>query len=425
MVGRLKLEDLGTQDSHAKVFDFTEGTFNRHFVVGQPNSGKSVNIESAAEIAKSKGFLIIDMLDSGVGENLFWCVKGEPQIFYPTHNSEPYEIPASQYKILVIVPRYVELEGAGGSNPLVEYVQDTVPVEEMVKKAHDEDRILVLGHMFYHRAGGDNLKIFSKILNEVPELNINKFGLKIMFIIRETSLVGFSQRRIFHVNESLTKGALMGITKISRHFTIGLLQDTQLISDVAGSIHLLQDRLLIKRSTERMFMENYHWIWDKVEKNRLKILEAGHYSAASKKLAGRTFPSINRLRPDQFYAVFSNDDVILRRNPMPSFHHRRPAEYWTKFTGITPRYIESKTPTEMGQHANKLRMENVREFRIAYLMKILHDQEAQGLKHHNWKAAFEQFNAECEAKKMPDAVFKTLISAQMFYSRYKKASLPA
>ncbi len=119
--------------------------------------------------------------------------------------------------------------------------------------------------------------------------------------------------------------------------------------------------------------------------------------------------------------VYDDDKIVLERNPLPSFHHKREEDDWLETTGIRYSVNQSKAPTQMIKGGLRAEQETIRMERLRILQEMLDRIRANGQEKPNWNSLFIEFNDKVVAKCMPQLKFPSVGMMRTFYSLMMKS----
>lgn len=145
------------------------------FIIGKRGSGKSVLLEKLLETYYKLGYIVLDWNGAFDLEGLQWCVPDFDRV--PT-KEEPN--PYYAFPILLITPALTEIKTNGRTLKMwdeekkvyyevdaVSVVPDTMPLKDILRKAHTEKRICVFSIYFY-QVPQRGQKKFSEMLRDLP-----------------------------------------------------------------------------------------------------------------------------------------------------------------------------------------------------------------------------------------------------------------
>ena len=186
---------------------------------------------------------------------------------------------------------------------------------------------------------------------------------KIAIVINELRSVAPSSKLSGEAKAGLSKRAIYDLIPEARHFKLWFLGDYQSPQDLFSGVRFLANQIIIKRGSRNILGDDWNWLFDKVEKDRigfakkkgrkfknienvaqLKFYE-NKYSALKKYLDDRR-PYVDSLPDNVAYITYINNEYKRQRIDLPSFHHKQSTEDFMADTGITWKTIENKKPTE-------------------------------------------------------------------------------
>ena len=155
-------------------------------------------------------------------------------------------------------------------------------------------------------------------------------------VIREASeLLPQGTKGDYSGDSLLAKKGMMGLTKKSRHESINLILDTQRFEDIVPNIREQHSVLIIKHSKEKLLGEHLKEYEEKIDSQRLKILEKTRYSSNGYKKVRKAWPYIKELGFNYAYLVRSDNMPRLEKIPTPSFHHKEPTDNWCNIMNVS------------------------------------------------------------------------------------------
>jgi len=186
---------------------------------------------------------------------------------------------------------------------------------------------------------------------------------KIAIVINELRSVAPSSKLSGEAKAGLSKRAIYDLIPEARHFKLWFLGDYQSPQDLFSGVRFLANQIIIKRGSRNILGDDWNWLFDKVEKDRigfakkkgrkfknienvaqLKFYE-NKYPALKKYLDDRR-PYVDSLPDNVAYITYINNEYKRQRIDLPSFHHKQSTEDFMADTGITWKTIENKKPTE-------------------------------------------------------------------------------
>ena len=186
---------------------------------------------------------------------------------------------------------------------------------------------------------------------------------KIAIVINELRSVAPSSKLSGEAKAGLSKRAIYDLIPEARHFKLWFLGDYQSPQDLFSGVRYLANQIIIKRGSRNILGDDWTWLFDKVEKDRigfarkfggkLKDIEnvaqlkfyENRYPQLKKWLDDRR-PYVDSLPDNVAYITYVNNEYKRQRIDLPSFHHKQSVEDFMSDTGITWKTVENKKPTE-------------------------------------------------------------------------------
>lgn len=186
---------------------------------------------------------------------------------------------------------------------------------------------------------------------------------KIAIVINELRSVAPSSKLSGEKGASASKRSIYDLIPEARHFKIWFLGDYQSPQDLFSGVRYLANQIIIKRGSRNILGDDWTWLFDKVEKDRigfarkfggkLKDIEnvaqlkfyENRYPQLKKWLDDRR-PYVDSLPDNVAYITYVNNEYKRQRIDLPSFHHKQSVEDFMSDTGITWKTIQNKKPME-------------------------------------------------------------------------------
>jgi len=187
---------------------------------------------------------------------------------------------------------------------------------------------------------------------------------KIAIVINELRSVAPSSKLSGEAKAGLSKRAIYDLIPEARHFKLWFLGDYQSPQDLFSGVRFLANQIVIKRGSRNILGDDWTWLFDKVEKDRigfakkmggkqLKNIEniaqlkfyENKYPQLKKHLDDRR-PYVDNLPDNVAYITYINNEYKRQRIDLPSFHHKQSTEDFIADTGIIWKTVENKKPTE-------------------------------------------------------------------------------
>ena len=280
--------------------------------------------------------------------------------------------------------------------PLIKICQITTPTstqraekfrEEFTKivlDARDEHRVVVMNPAIFE-GSKDKFDTVTEIFRMIPYL-MKKSGHfkpltekevgksrkywnkwqksyhKVVIVINELRSVAPSSRMHGEKFASSSKKAIFDFIPEARHFSIWVLGDYQDHEDLYGGVKKQANNVHIKRGSRNILGDDYKWLFDKVERDRLNLgrkiykrnyLEKiGHLRALERKYPklqrylDQRRPYVDNLPDNKVYVTWPNQEFRLETVDLPSFHHKTSLEDFMLDTGLTWTVNDKKKPVE-------------------------------------------------------------------------------
>ena len=182
-------------------------------------------------------------------------------------------------------------------------------------------------------------------------------------MINELRSVAPSSKLSGEKGASASKRSIYDLIPEARHFKIWFLGDYQSPQDLFSGVRYLANQIIIKRGSRNILGDDWTWLFDKVEKDRigfarkfggkLKDIEnvaqlkfyENRYPQLKKWLDDRR-PYVDSLPDNVAYITYVNNEYKRQRIDLPSFHHKQSVEDFMADTGITWKTIQNKKPME-------------------------------------------------------------------------------
>jgi len=312
---------------------------------GERGSGKSVSLEFIAETYHTaEGGLhpvVMDLIDGGSGENLFWaiapaycpkchgrvspiadrCLNATPLGDTCGQRLEPEVKP--RYPILLVIPHDFAFEAPPQLDISVMDVREA-DITTALTAAKRERRILVFGwSLFQGAARAEALRVLGCWLRDLG-IAADTAKCDTCILMREAGSYLFSRDRIWPREDPDLRNMAIQVARESRHQTRSvLLMDTQRWQDVLVSIRSRVDRALIHAQPASQIVssdELKSFYWDLYRKQ-------GAWSRQSPAYSYLAYPEVGYLEPGKAYGLWRAKDWFhLLSVPYPSFHHRLESE---------------------------------------------------------------------------------------------------
>ena len=200
---------------------------------------------------------------------------------------------------------------------------------------------------------------------------------KIAIVINELRSVAPSSKLSGEAKSGLSKRAIYDLIPEARHFKLWFLGDYQSPQDLFSGVRYLANLIIIKRASKNILGDDWTWLYEKIEKDRLGFAKkfAGklkdienvgqlkfyenRYPQLKKFLDDRR-PRVDNLPDNVGYVTYVNNEVKRQKIDLPSFHHKQSTEDFRADTGIHWKVVENKKPTESKILTNKEQKQSVK-----------------------------------------------------------------
>ncbi|MBL7002270.1 MAG: hypothetical protein ISR80_05915 [Nitrosopumilus sp.] len=186
---------------------------------------------------------------------------------------------------------------------------------------------------------------------------------KIAIVINELRSVAPSSKLSGEAKAGLSKKAIFDFIPEARHFKTWFLGDYQNPQDLYDGVRHQANLVIIKRASRNILGDDWRWLFDKVEKDRLgfakrfggfakqieNIGQLKFYESKSprlKKYLDDRRPAPDNLPDNVGYVTYVNNEFRRETIGMPKFHHKQSTEDFINDTGIHWKTVENKKPTE-------------------------------------------------------------------------------
>ena len=281
-------------------------------------------------------------------------------------------------------------------NPLIKIEQFTTPTStDRKQKFHDEftkiildarkeNRIVVMNPSLFD---GDMDKFFTlaEIFRIIPHLMTNsghfkpltvndvgkarkfwtkkqKAWHKVAIVVNELRSIAPSSNLHGEKNAGVTKKAVFSYVPEARHFKSWFLGDYQDPEDLYSGIKKQANLTIIKRGSRNILGENFKWLFDKVEHDRMNLARRVYRHTYIENIAqlraienkftklkqylDQRRPYVDELPDNKAYVTWQNQEIKLVTVELPSFHHRQSTEDFLLDTGLTWSVNKNKKPKD-------------------------------------------------------------------------------
>ena len=262
---------------------------------------------------------------------------------------------------------------------------------------------------------------------------------KIAIVINELRSVAPSSKLSGEKGASASKRSIYDLIPEARHFKIWFLGDYQSPQDLFSGVRYLANQIIIKRGSRNILGDDWTWLFDKVEKDRigfarkfggkLKDIEnvaqlkfyENRYPQLKKWLDDRR-PYVDSLPDNVAYITYVNNEYKRQRIDLPSFHHKQSVEDFMSDTGITWKTVENKKPTEskiLTKKEQKQSTKAKKQIKDDILNKI---QVWRDVEQKSWDYIKEELSAQEREGVITDMGFsnKSTIYLSNWFGQWKK-----
>jgi hypothetical protein len=285
-------------------------------VIGRRGAGKSSFLAKLAETAYEEGLIIFDTFAAEDFENCSWVVMAE-----------------KAYPCIFIMPRYVDIVIPKEYQKLIKIMYDDEPLEQMLRVAKDEKRVLVFVNSAYYE--DDRPRMFEDLAGYYKQIEgINEsLGFNIFIFAREMRQISQGAGKVkLHVNAEMTKAALILLSTTCRHHHISLGLDGQFFSQSDSEIVDNYDRVVIKRSLSFKIPDKLQ-AYSKESRTTKKIVDV---------IAENGWTPLEALKPEEYYQLYDTGELHKDTFSMPKFHLKKETEFFQLMTGIKFNINEEK-----------------------------------------------------------------------------------
>ena len=262
---------------------------------------------------------------------------------------------------------------------------------------------------------------------------------KIAIVINELRSVAPSSKLSGEKGASASKRSIYDLIPEARHFKIWFLGDYQSPQDLFSGVRYLANQIIIKRGSRNILGDDWTWLFDKVEKDRigfarkfggkLKDIEnvaqlkfyENRYPQLKKWLDDRR-PYVDSLPDNVAYITYVNNEYKRQRIDLPSFHHKQSVEDFMSDTGITWKTIQNKKPMEskiLTKTEQKKSVQAKKQIKEDILNKI---QVWRDVEQKNWDYIKEELSAQEREGVITDMGFsnKSTVYLSNWFGQWKK-----
>ena len=214
---------------------------------------------------------------------------------------------------------------------------------------------------------------------------------KVAIIINELRSVAPSSNLHADKDSGKSKKAVFGFVPEARHFKTWFIADYQDPEDLYSGVKKQANLTIIKRGSRNILGENFKWLFDKVEYDRINlgrkawkkarnVTKIEHLKALEnarpdfKKYLDQRRPYVDELPDNKAYVTWHNQEIKLINVELPSFHHRQSTEDFLVDTAITWTVNKEKKPVEKKTLTNKeqkIAIQNKKKIRDDIMLRII------------------------------------------------------
>ncbi|MHA7647335.1 hypothetical protein [Nitrosopumilus sp. S4] len=261
---------------------------------------------------------------------------------------------------------------------------------------------------------------------------------KVAIVINELRSVAPSSKLSGEAKAGLSKKAIFDFIPEARHFKTWFLGDYQNPQDLYDGVRHQANLVIIKRASKNILGEDWRWLFDKVQKDRLgfakrfgiskqienigqlKFYES-RYPKLKKYLDDRR-PAPDNLPDNVGYVTYVNNEFRRETIGMPKFHHKQSTEDFINDTGIHWKTVENKKPTEsktLTKSEQKKSVQAKKQIKDDICKKIQVWREKE---QKSWELIKDELTLQESEGIIPDMGFstKTTVYLSNFYGTWKK-----
>jgi len=261
---------------------------------------------------------------------------------------------------------------------------------------------------------------------------------KVAIVLNELRSVAPSSKMHGEPKAGLSKKALFDYIPEARHYKTWFLGDYQNPQDLYDGVRHQANLVIIKRASRNILGDDWKWLFEKVEKDRLGFVKrSGALSRveniAQLKFFENRYPQVKRYLDDRRpyvdslpdnigYVTWVNNEYKRQRIDMPSFHHKQSVEDFISDTGITWKTIQSKKPTEskiLTKSEQKKSVQTRKQIKEDILNKI---QVWRDVEQKGWDTIKEELTAQESEGVIQDMGFsnKSTVYLSNWFGQWKK-----
>lgn len=298
------------------------------FIIGKKGAGKSALLERMLEVYYRESYQIMDMNCAADLESLQWVVPGNDGVAYPILVILPL---TTQLKIMS--PRMIKLED-GREVEAVKTILDTTPLQEIIREAQSERRVIVFS-IHYYDSEVNGQKRFAHFIKVFPKVVRDHLPRSMKFAIGLRELTDLSSNRMLTFagsGEKESKRSLNYFSRVARHFRTVLIMDMQDPESVYSQLVAQEDFILVKRLNKNHVPDKLRWLQEDI---KLKVDYAKHHYMLDR----LDVVSLDRLTNNSFYCVWPDGDYTLEHYSMPGFKHHASDDDALALAGLAIKYL--------------------------------------------------------------------------------------
>jgi energy-coupling factor transporter ATP-binding protein EcfA2 len=289
-------------------------------IIGRRGSGKSSFLAYLGQVAYEEQATVFDSFGAEDYENCFWVVKEK-----------------KAYPCIFIVPPYVDVDLPDAYKELIKVMPDTCALEDIMKAAHDEKRVIVFVNSAYHK--DDRPRMFDLLAGYYKDIEgINeRLGYNIFIMAREMRQISQGAGKVkLHENAEKTKSSLILLSTTCRHHRISLGLDGQFFNQSDAEIVDHYDRIAIKCGPSFKIPDKLQ-AYSSVSHGLKKVCDI---------IAESGWKPVEKLEPKEYYQLYDSGELYKKTFPLPKFHIKREGEFFQLMTGIKFAVNEERYKTQ-------------------------------------------------------------------------------
>lgn len=340
-----------------------------YFIIGKKGAGKSALLERMLEVYYHEGYQVMDWNCAADLESLQWCVLGNEGTAYPILVILPITT-----QLIVKNPHRIRLED-GREVDAVKTIADTVPLQDIIKEAQKEKRVIIFS-IHYYDSEVNGQKRFAHFIKVFPKVVRDFMPRSMKFAIGLRELTDLSSNRMLTFagsGEKESKRSLNYFSRVARHFRTVLIMDMQDPESVYSQLVAQEDFILVKRLNKNHVPDKLRWLQEDI---KLRVDYAKHHYMLDR----LDVVSMDRLTNNSFYCVWPDGEYTLEHFSMPGFRHHASDDDALELAGLSIKYLSKNELAESDEAkiaAIKQRREDEHQKEKAILEAIrLHEEES-------------------------------------------------